>query len=640
VSACGRETVGKVNLGAVQIKFMTINPDKNHRILVIDDNRAIHDDFLKVLVKTASQDTGFDTATASLFGEAPSSAQPQVPVFQIDSAFQGQEGLEMIEKSLQEEHPYAMAFVDVRMPPGWDGVETTAKIWQKYPDLQVVICTAYSDYSWENMLNVLGYSDRLVILKKPFDTIEVMQLAISMTEKWRLYQQARLRLADLEKMVHERTLQLENTNSGLITANQLLQEATEKTQKMAEEVLVANKAKSEFLANMSHEIRTPMNGVIGMIDLLVQTSLSPEQREFADTIKISADGLLSIINDILDFSKIEAGKLLIEKTGFDLRDTVKNAVATLSLKARDKKLDLSHAMSPDVPTHVVGDPSRLRQILLNLLSNAVKFTEKGRVFLDITSRGGAGDEIELDFAVQDTGIGMSEAVQKVLFQTFTQADSSTTRRFGGTGLGLTICRKLVELMGGTISLTSTVGKGSTFRFTLPVTRQPAETAPGSVPPSQTAVPSTAPAVAPGSVRVLFAEDNKINQLVAGKQLAKLGYHSVDIVGNGFEAVSAWQQGKYGIILMDCQMPEMDGYAAAQKIREYEREKKLPHIPIIAMTANAMQGDRELCLAAGMDDYLPKPVTERDLKAVLERATQARPADSDTQRSAKGGNLAK
>ncbi|HXD00716.1 MAG TPA: response regulator, partial [Verrucomicrobiae bacterium] len=177
---------------------MTINPDKNHRILVIDDNRAIHEDFRKVLVKTSSRDAGFDEATASLFGDAP--AQSKGPVFQIDSAFQGKEGLDMIEKSLQEENPYSMAFVDVRMPPGWDGVETTAKIWQKYPDLQVVICTAYSDYSCEDMLKKLGYSDRLVILKKPFDNIEVLQLAISMTEKWRLYHQAKMRLDDLEKM--------------------------------------------------------------------------------------------------------------------------------------------------------------------------------------------------------------------------------------------------------------------------------------------------------------------------------------------------------------------------------------------------------------------------------------------------------
>ena len=603
---------------------MTINPEKNRRILVIDDNRAIHEDFRKVLVKPTGRDDDFDEATASLFGDAP--ASPRVPVFQLDSAYQGREGLEMIEKSLQEGHPYSMAFVDVRMPPGWDGVETTARIWQEYPDLQVVICTAYSDYSWENMLNVLGYSDRMVILKKPFDSIEVMQLAISMTEKWRLYQQAKLRLAELERIVQERTLQLQSTSSGLAAANQLLKEATEKTQKMAGEVLVATKAKSEFLANMSHEIRTPMNGVVGMIELLAQTNLTPEQREFAETIKTSADGLLSIIDDILDFSKIEAGKMSLEKTGFDLRETVRSAVASLAAKAKDKGLDLGYSLSPDVPTQLAGDSARLRQVLLNLLGNAVKFTEKGRVFLDVTWDGGTGEEIQVDFAIHDTGIGISEAVQKVLFQTFTQADSTTTRRYRGTGLGLTICRKLVELMGGSMSLISTVGKGSTFRFALPFTRQLAEAAPAKPGASGDGQAAAQPAP-PGSVRVLFAEDNKTNQLVAEKQLGRLGYRSVDIVANGFEAVSAWERGNYTVILMDCQMPGMDGYAAVQKIRELERERQLPHTPIIAMTAHAMQGDRELCLAAGMDDYISKPVNERDLKAVLERATLIKPVAS-------------
>ena len=601
--------------------------EQNNRILIIDDHKEIHRDFRKIL---CDDEPGDQTVANSFFDKDENSLRPDGSFFQIDSAYDGQSGHQMVIQAKESGTPYALAFVDMRMPPGWDGWETITSIWAVDPDIQVVICTAYLEYTWDELIDRVGQSDQLLILKKPFDPINVRQFTLALTNKWSLARQADLKMNELNRMVDERTKEAE----------------------------AANKAKSEFLANMSHELRTPLNSILILAKLLAgneKGNLTTAQIEDANVICNGGYQLLVLIDDILDLAKIESGKTWIYIEPVNLEELTNSLQQQFRPLAENKSLDFQVELAGDLAETIPTDLQKVEQILRNLLSNAIKFTETGTVTLCV-KRPNANTQFAhsdltpstaIAFSVTDSGIGIAPESQKTIFESFEQVDTSTTRKYSGTGLGLTISRDFARLLGGEILLQSSPGEGSTFMLCLPL-----ENMPGNMPKNtlghDLSFPSTLPLEHESSTKAIASSKS---QAIGSHEVSELAFISDDrdnlrssdktvliveddpsfarllvvlcrkrglkciAVDTGRDAIQMAVQYKPNAILLDLGLPDIDGMVVLDELKSNLATR---HIPVQIVSVREMD---ITALNKGAIGFLSKPVSASDVTQVLDNVKQ-------------------
>ena len=588
---------------------------ETHRVLIFDSQDVTHE----LLRHT------FHAKPASSFGSTGSAGTahhlppPRLvgTCWQIDSAFHVEEALRLVDESLQSGHPYSLLCIDAGASAEWNGVTALRRIWELDAEVQTLLYCSAANHSWNDILGSLIDADRLALLRNPWDDCEARRIANCLIANWHLRRREQLLTATLHGSIAEGRAKNSGDHVDLLALNRKLEMA----KAAAEE---ANQAKSSFLATMSHEIRTPMTAILGYADYLLEEGdlrQAPRERiQAINTIVRNGNHLVQLINDILDLSKIEANRLETERIPCQPLTVAMEVVSMIRARAEERALTLAVHVDGSIPETIQSDPTRIRQILVNLLGNAIKFTDQGRVDLALRMVTDAPEGF-LQFEVRDTGMGMSAAQIKGLFKPFTQADSSMTRKYGGTGLGLCICKRLAEMLGGNISVVSELNLGSTFRVN--VNTGPIDNVRLLNAEDVQAQRDLDPVAEAGarqvhlrmSGRVLLAEDGPDNQRLLTHLLSKAGAE-VTVVENGqlaLEAVlaSSSNGNPFDLVLMDMQMPVLDGYAASRKLREQGCK-----LPVIALTAFAMTGDRERCLEHGCTDYLTKPIVKSQFLSLV------------------------